>query len=195
MAVALVALDASPDGELILPERRRLREVMGPWTPPDQPGGPDAGLLRRAALQVACARRALPAWERLRPADRRPRELIDAIIPALYGEHEEAEIDAAATALEQDVDPLGARADDGPEVMAAFCAGEAAVVLWAHAWDGDLDPDLDPPDTLDRDLDPDVLLVEFLAAAALAFDDEEGKRTFWRWYVTEAFPAAYASVP
>ena len=35
-------------------------------------------------------------------------------------------------------------------------------------------------------------VVETLAAWALAEDDREGTRAYWRWYVTEAFPAAYA---
>ena len=62
--------------------------------------------------------------------------------------------------------------------------------LSAEAADGDLDPDLYPPDTEDDDLDEP--LVETLAAWALAEDDPDGTRAFWRWYVSEAFPAAYA---
>ena len=72
----------------------------------------------------------------------------------------------------------------------AFNAGMAAVHLRAEAADGDLDPELYPPETEDEDLDEP--LVETLAAWALAEDDPEGTREFWRWYVTEAFPAAYA---
>ena len=61
-----------------------------------------------------------------------------------------------------------------------------------EAWDGDLDPELDPPETQDHDLDEPR--VEALAAYALAGEDPEARRTYWRWYVTEAFPAAYAVV-
>jgi hypothetical protein len=50
--------------------------------------------------------------------------------------------------------------------------------------------EFDPPDRRDRELDDPV--VEALAAWALAEDDPEGTRAYWRWYVTEAFPAAYA---
>ena len=61
----------------------------------------------------------------------------------------------------------------------------------AEAWDGDLDPEFDPPATRDRELDEPR--VEALAAWALAYGDPEATRAYWRWYVTEAFPAAYAA--
>jgi hypothetical protein len=183
---ALTALAAAPDGWLELPDRRRLREVFGPWTPPYEPGGPDAGLLRRGALLVASARRALPVWERAFPEDRRPRELVDAIMPALRGERTEEEIDRAARALRDDVERLGVDA----ERKEAFFAGMLAVHLGWEAWDGDLDPELYDPETRDADLDE--LPGEALAARALAGDDPEARRAYWRWYVTEAFPAAYA---
>jgi hypothetical protein len=184
---ALAALDASPDGWLDLPERRRLRAAFGTWTPPYEPGGPDAGLLRRAALLVACVRRALPAWERRFPDDRRPRQIADQVLPALRGEVPEDQVDATAAALRQVVDPLGAEVEgDG----SPFFAGLAAVRLTIEAWDGDLDPELDPPDRRDRELDEPR--VEALVAHALAWEDVEATRAYWRWYVTEAFPAAYA---
>jgi hypothetical protein len=183
---ALAALEASPEGWLDLPDRRRLREAYGPWTPPYEPGGPDAGLLRRAALLVACAERALPAWEQAFPDDERPRELAALVLPALRGEATEERLHAAATALREDVEPLGA----DPSRESAFFAGEAAVRLRSQAWDGDLDPELYPPD--ERDRDTDEPRVEALAAWALAFGDPDGTRAYWRWYVTEAFPAAYA---
>ena len=183
---ALAALEAAADGWLDLPDRRRLREAFGPWTPPYTAGGPDAGLLRRAALLVACAERALPVWEQDFPDDRRPHELVAAIMPALRGELPEERVDSAATTLREDVDRLAVQ----PEHVPAFFAGIAAVHLASEAWDGDLDPELDPPETRDGDLDEPV--VEALAARALAAGDPEGTRAYWRWYVTEAFPAAYA---
>jgi hypothetical protein len=187
---ALTALDAAPDGWLDLPDRRRLRQALGPWTSPDTPGGPDAGLLRRAELQVACVRRALPSWERAFPNDRRPHDLVVAIMPALRGEVPEAHVDTLSAELEADVDPLGAEeeAEDG-----AYFAGLAAVRLPTQAWDGDLDPALYAPDRRDRELDDPR--VEALAASALAADHLEDTRAFWRWYVTEAFPAAYGVAP
>jgi hypothetical protein len=182
---ALAALEAAPDGWLELPDRRRLRDAYGPWTPPSD-GGPDAGLLRRAALLVACARRALPVWEQAFPDDRRPHELVDAILPALRGERAEQEVDRAARDLREDVERLGSDL----ERKEAFFAGILAVHLGWEAWDGDLDPDFYDADA--RDLDLDELPGEALAAYALAGEDPEARREFWRWYVSEAFPAAYA---
>jgi Immunity protein Imm5 len=183
---ALAALEAAPDGWLELPDRRRLREAFGPWTPPYEPGGPDAGLLRRAALLVACARRALPAWEEAFPEDRRPHELVDAVMPALRGERAEEQVDGASRALRDDVERLGVDA----ERREAFFAGLGAVHLAWEAWDGDLDPEFHGPATRDTDLDE--LPGEALAAWALAGEDPEARRAYWHWYVTEAFPAAYA---
>jgi hypothetical protein len=182
---ALAALDRSPDGWLELPERRRLRDAFGPWTTPDD-GGPDAGLLRRAALLVASARRALPAWEQAFPDDRRPHELVDAILPALRGERAEQEIDQAARELREDIEPLGV----DPARKEAFFAGALAVQLAWEAWDGDLDPGFYGPEKQDEDLDE--LPGEALAARAVTGDDPEARRAYWRWYVSEAFPAAYA---
>jgi hypothetical protein len=183
---ALAALEASPDGWLELPERRRLREAYGPWTPPYDPGGPDAGLLRRAALVVASARRALPVWEREFPDDRRPHALLDAILPGLRNERPDEELSSARRALHDDVERLGADL----ERTRPFYAGMAAVSAVSEAWDGDLDPEIYPLDT--RDTDPDDIPVEALAAWALAGEDPDARREFWRWYVSEAFPAAYA---
>jgi hypothetical protein len=186
IATALAALESAPDGWLDLPDRRRLREALGPWTPPYAPGGPDAGLLRRAALLVACAERALPAWEQAFPEDRRPHELLAAVMPALRGVVPVERVDAAAAELRQDVDMLPGR----PGREAAFFAGAAAVRVTTQGWDGDLDPEDHPPERMDRELDEPR--VEALAARALADRDPEALREYWRWYVTEAFPAAYA---
>lgn len=185
MDAALAALEAAPDGWLGLPERRRLREAYGPWTPPYE-GGPDAGLLRRAALSAASAERSLAAWEQAFPDDRRPHALVEAILPGLRWERPADELLAAKRDLREDVDRLGS----DPERRPAYYAGLAAVFAVSEAWDGDLDPELHPPDTADLDLDE--LRVEALAAYALAGEDVEARRAFWRWYVTEAFPAAYA---
>ena len=73
-----------------------------------------------------------------------------------------------------------------------FYAGMAVVYAVSEAWDGDLDPDIYPLDT--RDVDPDDIPVEALAAWALAGEDADARREFWRWYIAEAFPAAFSVV-
>lgn len=177
---ALAALEAAPDGWLDLPHRRRLHDALGP--------SEAAGLLRRAALQEAAVRRALPVWEATFPADRRPHEIADALLPTLRGERPEAELDALARALRADVAPLGS----DPATYTQFYAGEAAVRLTTQGFDGDDDLEFTEPDETDRDLDEPR--VEALAAYAVAGEDPEARREFWRWYVTEAFPASYAAV-
>jgi hypothetical protein len=188
MDAALAALDAAPDGWLGLPERRRLRAAYGPWTAPGVPGGPDAGLLRRAALQAAAARRALPVWEAAIPGDDRPRRLIDLVADALAGRGPEAEVNALAEDLRSTVRPMGA----DERLERAFFAGSAAIAHSYEAWDGDVEED-DPADLRDTDLDEP--LTEAYAAHAVGFGDPDAHRTFWRWYVGEAFPAAYRAAP
>jgi len=77
--------------------------------------------------------------------------------------------------------------------LGPFYAGRAALDTTWQAWDGDLDPERYPPETGDFELDE--LRVEALAALAVAGAAPEARRVFWRWYVTEAFPAAYAAAP
>jgi hypothetical protein len=182
---AVAALEAAPDGWLDLPARRRLREALGPSTPPDD-GGPDAGLLRRAALLEATVRRALPVWEAAFPDDRRPHEIADALLPALRGERSEDELDDLARGLRDDVDRLGGDADRA----APYYVGTAAVRLTTQGWDGDTDLEFTPAEA--GDLEIDEPRVEALAGWALAGEDAQARRDYWRWYVTDAFPAAYA---
>jgi Immunity protein Imm5 len=188
MQDALSALDAAPDGWLGLPARRHLREAYGPWTPPYEPGGPDAGLLRRAALQAAAARRALPRWEEAFPADDRPRRLICLVAEALAGRAPEADVNALAAELRRSLEPMGT----DPTLESAFLSGSAAAAHAVDAYDGDVEEE-DPPDLQDTDLDRPT--VEGFAAYALGFDDPDAYRAFWRWYVTKAFPAAYRAAP
>jgi hypothetical protein len=188
MADALAALDAAPDGWLALPVRRRLRAALGPWTPYETPGWPNVGVLRRAALLGACAERALPVWEGAFPADDRPRRLIARVAAVLRGDAPEDELNTATEALRRDIEPMGADLT----LRRPFCAGWAAVTLSYDALDGDLDPELNPPDRDDSDLDEPQ--VDTLGAWATA-DDPEGRRAYWRWYVTEAFPTAYLAAP
>jgi hypothetical protein len=188
MDQALEALDASPEGWLGLPERRRLRAAYGPWTPPYEPGGPDAGLLRRAALQAAAARRALPRWEEAFPADARPHRLIDLVADALAGRAAEADVNALAAELRRSLEPMGT----DPSLESAYLSGSAAAAHAVDAYDGDVEED-DPPDLRDTDLDRPT--VEGFAAHALGFGDPDAYRTYWRWYVTDAFPTAYRAAP
>ncbi len=176
---------------MTLRSRRGLRQAFGPWTPPYAPDGPDPGQVRRAELGALCAQRALPAWEREFPHDRRPHELIEAARHAARTPGDtSADVDALYRSLELDVEALSTPPGRG---LAAFAAGLAALQLLIEARDGDLDPDFHAEDESDEDLDDPR--VEVLGAWAVAGDDLDAEREYWRWYVTEAFPAAYSAVP
>jgi hypothetical protein len=191
IATALAAVDASPDGWLDLPARRRLRAAFGPWTPWREPDWPDAGILRRAALLSACVERALPVWEAAQPDDHRPREVLALSRAALWHGAPEEPLRAVARSFRETVEPMGL-VDRGYD-EAVFYAGMAAYRLSIDAFDGDLDPEFHPPEASEFELDEPP--VEALAARALGGWDAEALRAFWRWYVTEAFPAAYRAAP
>jgi hypothetical protein len=187
MEEALAALEAAPDGWLEMPARRRLRAAYGPWTPWGEPGWPDTGILRRAALLIACVERVLPIWEAAYPGDRRPHEVVDLTRAVLWKGASEEPLDELTESLHEVVDTLGGGRQGQDESV--FWAAEAAWGLQAAAFDGDLDPEFHPPDESEHVLDEPP--VEACAGRALAGYDPEGLRGYWRWYVTDAFPQAY----
>ena len=179
---AVAALEAAPDGWLDLPARRRLREALGPSTPPDD-GGPDAGLLRRAALLEATVRRALPVWEAAFPDDRRPHEIADALLPALRGERSEEELDDLARALRDDVDRLGGDADR----TAPYYVGTAAVRLTTQRLGRRHRPRVHPGRG-GRSGHRRAAGRGARRVGAGRATTRTARRDYWRWYVTEAVP-------
>ena len=168
---ALAALEAAPDGWLGLPERRRLREAMGPWTPAYEPGGPDAGLLRRAELHAAAARRALPVWEAAFPGDRRPHDLVASVLrdPAerlAAGGHGGRGRAAGIRprAARRRARPRERRSTRGWQPCISAPRPPTATSIPSSTRRTTEDDDLDEP------------LVETLAAWALAEDDPDGTR-------------------
>jgi hypothetical protein len=191
IAAALAALDASPDGWLEMPARRRLRAAFGPWTPWREPGWPDTGILRRAALLIACVERVLPVWEAAYPGDHRPREAVELTRAVLWDGAPEKPLDELSDSLHATFDTLGVvREGQDPS---AFWAVAAAWLLDAAAFDGELDPEFHPLDRSERELDEPP--VEACVARALAGYDPQRLREYWRWYVTDAFPTAYRAAP
>lgn len=178
-----------PDGYLALPWRRRIRAAFGPLG--DSPA--TVGWTRRWHLALRCAERALSRWRFEHPDDRRPVRVID----------------LAATVFAGDADPRDAATDCSqflhdivyaPEQFSvhAYFAANAVAALVRVAAVGDYGADLGP-DTLDEDLVPEAWDIEGLTAAAEASvpgdqdDNPVHRRDFWRWYLHEAVPAAYAA--
>jgi len=95
---------------------------------------------------------------------------------------------ALAAELRRSLEPMGT----DPSLESAFLAGSAAAAHAVDAYDGAVEED-DPPDLQETDLDRPT--VEGFAAHALGLGDPYAYRTFWRWYVTEAFPTAYRAAP
>jgi hypothetical protein len=179
-------LDGRDDGELPLPERRAIRERLGPFDPVDSAQAPP-GLRRRVRLGELAARHVLGAWYADRPGDDSPERLLALANAVLDGtvDREDARRQAHRflDAMQQ-MDDLG---DTGAT------AGEAArkVVLTAVA--GDASDRSDAPS--EEEIEPsdwDPTFVAALAAAGYPDEDTGRRRDYWRWYLDEAVPEAWA---
>ena len=138
-------------------------------------------------LYAACARRALPIFEQAYPGDPRARQIIAMTLAVMRDRAPEQPLSDLFQEFRKVVEPLGSQ----PDQRGVFFAGEAALAAYWTSFDGDLEPEFHPPDDQDHDLDehwPDAL-----AGWALAWEDPDGYRAYWRWYITEAVPAAVAA--
>jgi Immunity protein Imm5 len=194
IAVAREAIRTSPHGELPLANRRRLRAAFGPWTV----GGAhrySAGWRRRVRLAQLCAERALEHWRRDSPDDDRPQAMLRLADRVMAGE-----VTPAAAAQEAKASLAELNEEQDQQDKRATWAWFAAIGVAAAAGAADYGDSL-PPDTTDKDLDPDALEPAYAASIAEALHpgtpgaDDVRRRAYWQWYVDEAVPAAYASVP
>jgi Immunity protein Imm5 len=190
IADARGVLEQRDDGRLPLPQRRRVREAFGPWQPLDAPHAPP-GLRRRVELARLAAERVLPVWYAEAESDHGPEQMLALAERRLNREISEAEADDLADRFRVYADGLAYRKQISQRALAA---GEAARLVLAAV---DLDDYAEhPPDAEDEDIDPDnweAAYVAAIAAAGYPDEDVEARREFWRWYLDEAVPAAWAA--
>jgi hypothetical protein len=184
---ARAVLAERDDGELPLPERRAIRERLGPFQPVDATAAP-AGLRRRVRLGELAARRVLPFWYAERPGDAEPERLLE----------------LAGAVLEREADPEEARREahrflDRMQRMedlgdAGATAAEAARKVVFTALSGDVSDtgDEDSEEEIEPD-DWDPTFVAALAAAGYPDEDPVRRREYWSWYLDEAVPEAWHS--
>jgi len=190
IAEARTVLDQRGDGRLPLPQRRRVREAFGPWEPLDAPTAPP-GLRRRVELARLAAERVLPVWYAEAEGDHGPEQMLEFAERRLNREISEAEADDLADRFRVHAERLASRKQISQRALAA---GEAARLVLAAA---DLDDYAEhAPDADDGDIDPDnweAAYVAAIAAAGYPDEDVEARRAFWRWYLDEAVPTAWAA--
>jgi Immunity protein Imm5 len=186
---ARAVLDDQPDGSLPLPQRRRIREAFGPWRPTDR-REPPPGLRRRVELARLAAEHVLPIWHAEAPDNHGPERMLELARQRLEREVSEDEAEELSDRFHAEAERLASRKEISQRALAA---GDAARVVVPEVDIGDYD---EPPDADDEDLDPDnweAAYVASVAAAGYPDDDPEARRAFWRWYLDEAVPAAWAA--
>jgi hypothetical protein len=186
LAAAWTALEAHPRGELPLPYRRAIWEALGP------PHGD--GYRRRVALSQLAVRHVLPLWDAEHPDDDGPHRML-----ALADRLVRGEADPQAARREQDAFAVEVQDLDDEDLRPGY-VGDAAVDTVSTARI-DYGPEDFEPDRLDEQLDADQWDASYYAALASAgkgprepgdtTETQSKRRDFWRWYLTEAVPAAY----
>jgi hypothetical protein len=185
-----------PNHELSFRTRKQLLLEFGP-TLRDEDGRAAIcpGLIRRARLCFDVVRRVLPIWE-VEYNSVYPRLMLDVAEGYLTGDVSRAFLRKMANGF--------AGVMSNPKVGAAALVGDAAVHAVMVAY---LDETLEPGEGVtERELyepeDPDAYDSPILAAGAYAGGmpwmdgfDRDRYREFWYWYLDEAAPRAYASVP
>lgn len=184
---------SEPTHALPYTARFRIWGAMGPRRAAGQP--PADAHTRRTRLAVACARRALPVWERRWPDRKTPQHALAAVeealaFPARWERHVRI-ADACQAEIE------GVLSDD----FAAAYAGESAVDALRVAMYDEAGFD---DDAREGDVQVAGPISDAAGNAANAVangttknpQSDVGRRLeFWRWYLGEAVPAVYDAEP
>ena len=187
LAAALGVLEERPDGHLPLPVRKRVRVGLGDG---------DVGHRRRLALARACAEAVLERWRAERPDDRRPEQMIELAERVRAGE---ADGERASIAAAEFADAVYELLDDAISEPALNAALASARLVGAARWDDDAERLDEPQDDEERDsyewdtaFYASMVDAPSLPAMGVA-EHVEPRRTFWRWYLEQAVPAAHRS--
>lgn len=199
---ALAAVGQDPHHELTYGYRCRINTQRGPTPPPDvEPG--TVGHWRHYHLGPLTTQAVLPAWERSFPQDKSPQTWLHAAEQLMARQSREDEHRVMA---EEMVSDGWTHCDNviccHQSLMNDAVVGYAALqVLRIALWDN-LYAEASPDIALEEDeRDPCNTDCAFSAACAWAggtkWDEHssaEIRLAFWRWWLSEAVPAAWLSV-
>lgn len=204
IAEALESVRRHPQHDLTLGYRQAIWAAFGPALDTYQTYGSEAALVghqRRVFLAVLTVRHVLPIWLNVWPNNQSPRRLLTHVEQVMKGKMSK---DMALDVINRwwdVVDELGARSQN----MAVTVGFAALQALATAAVDEMFEPDeIDVNLTDSEEFDNND--ASFYAAvayangpiwkiAANAKPDSAKRGQFWQWWLTEAVPAAYKSVP
>ena len=195
ITVASEALNENPQGELLLHFRRRIWDALGPRLRDDENRPLGAGWRRRTRLAILCVQHSLPLWQSDFPKDDRPEQMLATAEKLLKSEQ------SSEDALKQQNTFFAELGDVPDEQLPSACTGYASVQAVTVAA-VDQDENNDELDETDQDLDAYIWDSSYYASMAAANGDSSvpdssisRRRDFWRWWLDQAVPQAYLSMP
>lgn len=196
---AQAQLDASPIRHLPMAAREAMWSALGI---PDAPGGRSAPHLARVMIMLECLRKILPYWES--DQQRAPEPLLNSEdTPPAFAAMADAWMRSAVTSgeLKDHVE----RAEDLRFYLqelnalypdAELVANAACSVLWVAYWDEHSDRGEAYDELADDVFRPDFIAAWLLSGAppweASPPDVLSAREAFWRWYVHDLYPRAWA---
>lgn len=187
------AVDSHPQHDLALGYRHAIYAKMGPrlGTTPD-----NTGHKRRTMLALFTVQHVLPLWEKARPDDDTPRNLLAKVEQILAGMYQSTEEEFGR--FWSYMDGVAAETQGLPPVGVGYAAASA---LYTAVADEEFDPSAIDYNLTDEDVDPYEHDTVFAAAGDYAGgptwvpnSDATKRREFWHWWLSEAIPAAWWAV-
>ncbi len=193
---ARAELMREPAGELSLFSRKQIWLAMGPLDAPEDDAPFTKGHLRRGQLFIACVERVLPLWIAAYPEHKGPQIMLRIVRKVLDGN---ADLNLAKEGRETFRAELEEWSDDEQNKFEPQYIGYGSVKLVTAALDDSIfTTDPLPEGEKDWDNDPWGWYTDF--CCSLPFKGNSAQevarlREYWLWYIDQAVPEAYASVP
>lgn len=198
----LAAMQRDPGLHLDRPFRQAIYAALGPRVDYSFPGG-GAGHIRRTHLDRLASQHVLPIWDTVWPSVHLPREILALADQALFAS--QAERDTARRELGYYVSEADdfEQADQNQHPFEGGVLRAAIKTLSRAVSEVSFDPTHPDLATRDQQTDYNDWDTAFYAAAASSLSvpwrsDAAGnarRRAFWEWWLREAVPAAWESVP
>jgi hypothetical protein len=204
LQIAAKEVAGDPCGALTLQCRHDICVALGAYRPRGSGAIRGVGLRRRFNLAARCVRHVLPLWKAKLPEDKTPQRLLAGAETHLGKrftyEQAKALIDEGWVHADDVGCEFGDRKDPEGFRVALVCYAASRAVSVAFR-DERYHLLVDPASGGKYGSgDPESMDVAYLAAAAISggFPNPKGlgteaRREYWRWYLRQAVPAAFAS--
>ncbi len=185
-----------PTGELPLFCRKQLWLAMGPLDGPEDDAPFTKGHLRRGQLFVACVEHVLPLWVAAYPEHIGPQIMLKLARKVLDGTLDPDRADKPRDTFWTELDSWDD--DEDYEFEPEYVGYGSAKLVTAACCDIIFPDDPLPADEKDWDYDPWSWHTDFFCSLPYKGDtppEIARLREYWLWYINQAVPEAYASVP